>query len=308
MTDRLPIWITVDGNEPGPGLTSFLEETAPYGVILFARHLQSQGQVRDLNAAVRETLPGVRIALDQEGGRVSRLQAIGFEFPGAAAAAGDPAIVALVAREMGEALLDLGFDVDFAPVADLGPAAVGTGLENRCYGDRPETVIACCRAFLEGLSCAGVAGCLKHFPGLGGSAVDSHKDLPHIAGDRSDRQSHLAPYEALAAEAPFVMTAHGRYDFLRDSAPSSLLPATYDLLRDLGFTGLAVSDDLNMGAVKDDGPLWARSLRALGAGADLALWVGSEAESLETCARLRAAREKLSPDLSWLRMAGEEVP
>lgn len=308
MIDRLPIWITVDGTEPSSKLAAFLQETTPFGVILFARHLLTSGQVRDLNAAIRETLPGVRIALDQEGGRVSRLKAIGFDFPGAEAAHGNPEVAEEVAREMGEALLDLGFDVDFAPVSDLGPAAVGTGLETRCYGDDSETVISCCRAALRGLSFSGVEGCLKHFPGLGGSVVDSHKDLPHIAGDRAAREAHLAPYAALGAEAPFVMTAHGRYDFLGGETASSLLPGTYDLLRELGFTGLSVSDDLNMGAVKGEGPLWVRALRALGAGADIALWVGAEAESREACARLRVAREKLSPEGTCPKMVAEEAP
>jgi beta-N-acetylhexosaminidase len=198
---------------------------------------------------------------------------------------------------MGDALVDLGFDVDFAPVADLGPAAAGTGLETRCYGDDPATVTECCRAFLRGLSAAGVAGCLKHFPGLGGSAVDSHRDLPGVAGDLESRRPHLAPYAALAAEVPFVMTAHGRYDHLGDASPSSLCPATYSLLRETGFAGLSVTDDLNMGAVRGEGPLWARALRAFAAGADLALWAGPEEESLEACARLRgaAARLCLSP-------------
>jgi len=294
VAEPLPIWVTVDDAEPTPALEAFLRETAPFGVLLFARHLKSADQVRALNAAVRAACPGVRIALDQEGGRVNRLRSLGMEFPGAEEAGGNPARVEGVARAMGKALADLGFDVDFAPVTDLGPAGRGTGLETRCYGDDPRTVAACCRAFLRGLGTAGVAGCLKHFPGLGGSAVDSHRDLPEVAGDLAERGPHLEPYRALAAEAPFVMTAHGRYEHLGDDAPSSLSPATYALLRETGFAGLAVTDDLNMGAVRGDGPLWARALRALAAGADLALWVGREEESREACERLRAAAGRLS--------------
>jgi len=294
VAETLPIWVTVDGCEPAPALHSFLRETAPFGVILFARHLKSPGQVRALNAAVREAAPWVRIALDQEGGRVSRLKSLGMEFPGAEEAGGDPARVESSARAMGEALAALGFDVDFAPVVDLGPAAPGTGLETRCYGDDPRTVTNCGRAFLRGLAAAGVSGCLKHFPGLGGSTVDSHRDLPEVAGELDARRPHLEPYGALAREAPFVMTAHGRYAHLGDGAPSSLSPATYALLRGTGFAGLAVTDDLNMGAVRADGPLWARALRALAAGADLALWVGREEETREACDRLRAAALRLS--------------
>lgn len=226
---------------------------------------------------------------------MSRLKQLGFDFPGASDLGGDPERARALAREMGEALARLGFDVDFAPVVDLGPAAVGTGLEGRCYGDGPEAVTACAAAFLEGLGEVGVAGCLKHFPGLGGSRVDSHKSLPHVVGGRDEREAHLAPYAALGALAPYVMTAHGRYDFLRDPAPASLNPETYTLLRQLGFGGLGVTDDLNMGAVKADETLAQRAVRSLRAGADLALWVGPEAEALEACAAVRAALPGLPP-------------
>lgn len=308
MAEPLPIWVTLDGHEPAPALEAFLREAVPFGVLLFARHLKSPEQVRALTAAVREGAPGVRVALDQEGGRVNRLKVLGMEFPGADEAVGAPGRVESNARAMGDALRDLGFDVDFAPVADLGPAGNGTGLETRCYGDDPRTVTACCRAFLRGLSAAGVSGCLKHFPGLGGSAVDSHRDLPEVPGALADRQWHLRPYRELAGEVPFVMTAHGRYAHLEDDAPSSLSPATYALLREIGFQGLAVTDDLNMGAVRGDGPLWARALRALAAGADLALWVGREEETLEACARLRAAACRLSAGPSQPMLGSGEAP
>ncbi len=290
MAETLPVWITVDGAEPSPALEAFLQEVSPYGVILFARHLKSPEQVRALCAALRAAgAAAPKIALDQEGGRVSRLRELGFAFPGAAELGGDPGRARALAREQGGALADLGFDVDFAPVADLGPAAPGTGLEGRCYGDDPRTVTACCAAFLEGLAAAGVAGCLKHFPGLGGSLVDSHRSLPRVSGDRTAREPHLAPFAALAAAAPYVMTAHGRYDFLAQAAPSSLNPETYLLLRALGFAGRSVTDDLNMGAVKGEGTLGERAAASLRAGADLALWVGPERETVEACAAVRAA-------------------
>ena len=283
-----PVWVTLDGPDPGPRTEAFLRECRPYGVILFARHLRSAAQTRELCECVHRALPSSRakIALDQEGGRVSRLAALGHRFPGAAELSGDPDAVRRVAWEMGEVLAELGFDVDFAPVADLGPAAPGTGLEERLYGDDPDRVAESCGAFLDGLDRAGILGCLKHFPGLGGSRVDSHKELPAVPGLRREREPHLETFRKLASRVPYVMTAHGAYEFLGDPGPSSLLPSTYRLLEEIGFTGLSVTDDLGMGAVSSSAPLHELAARALGAGASVALWVSSQEATLRALERL----------------------
>jgi beta-N-acetylhexosaminidase len=288
-----PVWITLDGAEPGPQVQAFLREIRPYGVILFSRHLRSRSQTAELCQCVREAFPAAppKIALDQEGGRVSRLAALGYRFPGAEELAGDPASVERVAWEMGEVLTGLGFDVDFAPVADLGPAAPGTGLEGRLYGDDPGRVARCCGAFLDGLERAGILGCLKHFPGLGGSRADSHRELPILRGGRSEREAHLEPFSHLAGRVPYVMTAHGAYEFLGEPGPSSLLPPTYRLLGETGFTGLSVTDDLCMGAVANLAPLHELAARALGAGASLALWVGAQEATLRAVERLRERQD-----------------
>jgi beta-N-acetylhexosaminidase len=284
-----PIWITVDEKATLEGVTDFLAEAEPYGVLLFARHLKDESQVRELNACIHGAVRGwtPRIALDQEGGRVNRLGALGMNFPSAADMGGRPELTEALAFEMGEQLKDLGFDVDFAPVADLGPAHEGTGLEGRVYGEDPDTVARCCRAFLLGLTRAGVAGCLKHFPGLGGSRVDSHRSLPAMAGDAEERRAHLAPYAELKDLSPYVMIAHGAYEGLLGTAePSSLEPATYALLRNLGFSGLSVTDDLGMGAVSGLASIADLAERSLGAGASLALWVSSQERSLEAMEQL----------------------
>jgi len=285
-----PIWVTVDAAETPEGVAAFLREAEPFGVILFARHLRDAGQVRELNACIHGALPGwaPRVALDQEGGRVNRLSALGMTFPSAADMAGDAERTESLAHEMGSHLAELGFDVDFAPVADLGPAYGGTGLEGRVFGEDPETVIRCCEAFLRGLKRSGVEGCLKHFPGLGGSRVDSHQSLPSMAGDAVERRAHLAPYGALANLAPYVMIAHGAYEgLLGTTGPSSLESKTYDLLRELGFAGLSVTDDLSMGAVAGQAPLTSLVEKSLAAGASLALWVSSQEQSLRALEQLR---------------------
>lgn len=288
----LPIWITLDEKATLGEVSRFLAEAEPYGVLLFSRHLKDPSQVRELNACIHAAVPGwsPKIALDQEGGRVNRLSALGMSFPSAADMAGSAESTEALAVEMGGHLRDLGFDVDFAPVADLGPAHAGTGLEGRVYGDEAAAVAACCAAFLRGLERAGVQGCLKHFPGLGGSRVDSHRSLPSMGGGREARREHLAPYAELEDLAPYVMIAHGSYEELLGTAePSSLEPATYDLLRSLGFSGLSVTDDLGMGAVSDLGSIAALAERSLRAGASLALWVSSQERSLEALGQLRAS-------------------
>lgn len=282
----LPIWVTTDGYSPDGRLADFIAETTPFGVILFARHLKSREQTKALVEAIRKASPhDVRIAVDQEGGRVSRLRELGYDFKGAEECGGNPALVKAEASLMAEALFDLGFDVDFAPVADLGPAEPGTGLETRLYSSNEKVVAECARAFLEALNKKGIAGCLKHFPGLGGSIVDSHKKLPVISGDPGERETHLFPYRAVDAE--FVMVAHASYEFLDDPAPSTIIPGTYSLLRDIGFRGKIVTDDLKMGALSEFGTLVSLVLRSLECGADIALFVSEEEETRRVADSLR---------------------
>ncbi len=279
-----PIWITLDDFAPDARMAEFLGRAIPYGVILFARHLKSGQQVAELCQAIHGSTEGFSplIALDQEGGRVSRLAALGYDLPGADSCAADPARAKAAGAEAGEILRGLGFDVDFAPVADLGPAHPGTGLERRLFGDDPRTVGSCCAAFLAGLKDAGIEGCLKHFPGLGGTRLDSHRALPFVEGGLADRQDHLAPYRELAGLVPYVMVGHAAYAFLDGRTPATLHPGTYELLSSLGFHGLSVTDDLSMGAVTALDDLSGLTLGSLSAGASLALWVSSQEATLRT--------------------------
>jgi len=305
--DVSPVWITLDHGLPSPALVDFLEEVRPYGVILFARHLEDAAQVRELTACIAEARGGdVFIGLDQEGGRVSRLSKLGYVFPGASDVLSNPETARSVAGEMGSVLMETGFHVDFAPVADLGPAGSGTGLEERVYSHRPETVIACCGAFLDGLCSSGILGCIKHFPGLGGSTVDSHEVLPVISGTQEERETHLEPFRALIRRVPFAMVSHGSYGFLEEGVPASLCAKTYTLLRSLGFRGIAVTDDLSMGAAEASGPLGDRVIAALAAGADIALWVSGQERTLRIVERIRKDPRALAW-MSALTYAGDDA-
>jgi beta-N-acetylhexosaminidase len=285
----------------GPALTAeertLLARLRPFGVILFKRNVASAEQVRDLTAAVRAASPATLLFVDAEGGRVDRLAAV----VGSAPAAGDlaaapPALARRAGRWVGHALAALGFDVDFAPVVDLDRGFTGNGLETRYLGARPRAVIARARGFLAGLRAAGVGGCVKHFPGLGGSGEDTHHEGTWVTLSAAELAADLAPYRALAGEAGAVMLSHGVYPALdRDQLPADLSPAIARrvLRRDLGFAGAAFSDDLEMQALAPFGSLADRAERAFAAGCDaipICSRLDAAPEAAERLARARPAR------------------
>jgi beta-N-acetylhexosaminidase len=153
----------------------------------------------------------------------------------------------------GRGLRSLGFHLDFAPVVDLSRAGDEDGIGDRAYSDDPRQAASRAGEFLRGLAEARVAGCLKHFPGLGGAPGDTHLCLPRMGTDAAGLERALTPYRLLLAEAPMVMVAHAWYPMLsgNDPAPASLdRRIVTGLLRDdLGWQGITLCDDLEMGAV-----------------------------------------------------------
>jgi len=283
--NSLPLWVTIDSDKPSASLEKFLLEVKPYGIILFARHLKSVPQVKELTSFIKKVDEDILLGIDQEGGRVSRLSALGYKFPGAGEANENPGFVKKTSLEMAEVLKELGFDVNFAPVVDLGRVAEGTGLEGRTYSEDKVKVKECAFAFLEGLKEFGLKGCLKHFPGLGGSIVDSHKDLPIIEGSIEERKPHLYPYEELKAD--FVMVAHARYRFFSSDLPSSINEECYFLLKNLKCCDTIVTDDLSMGALKDFGTLKELVRKSQKSGADISMVVCKEEETISIAKDLR---------------------
>jgi beta-N-acetylhexosaminidase len=271
---------------PGPEFPSAderaLREIQPAGIILFARNLASLGQTRDLVLGVREVLgPRTFVSIDQEGGRVNRLAALDprlSALPDGRRQGGWP-LPALreLWQDVGQALAVLGIDVDYAPVADLDDGPPVNAIGPRSFGTDPRAVSACALAVLEGLAAAGVRGCLKHFPGLGETDLDTHEALAvSPAGDAALRGRHRVPFARLAALAPLVMSAHAHYPAIDPAGPC---PATFsrtlmrDWLReDLGFEGVLVSDDLQMGALALEPDVAQRARRAVEAGIDLLLF------------------------------------
>jgi beta-N-acetylhexosaminidase len=252
---------------------------SPAGIILFARNLESPGQTSTLIEELRGTLPSpALIALDQEGGRVSRLEHWIGATPSALALgrAGEP-VVHRFGAVTAAALRGLGFDLDFAPVVDLCSADTPNGIGDRSFGTDPTEVGRLAGAFLDGLQGRGIAGCLKHFPGLGDTALDTHMVMPTVERSLADlQQLDLAPYRELMSRAASVMVGHAHYAALDPSEP---LPASLShrivgkLLRDeLGYAGLVVSDDLEMGAVAERDVDGSAAVAAISAGCDLLLY------------------------------------
>lgn len=271
-----------------PAERAILERLPPRAVILFSRNIETERQLADLCAEVR-ALPGEPIlCLDQEGGRVDRLKEIAGPFPSffEAARAGVSRRAGEVA---GEACARFGFGVDLAPVVDRRvPGAGKAVLGDRAAAEEPEAVTAAAREFLEGLHSRGVAGCIKHFPGLGRARFDTHLTLPTLPADDGERERDLDPFRALHELAGAVMVSHAATPL--EALPASLSPGVATrLLRDvLGFRGATFSDDLEMGALALFGGLPERSAAAMRAGCDL-LFVCSRLEEYPDCvARVEA--------------------
>jgi beta-N-acetylhexosaminidase len=291
------------------------------GVVLFARNIQDPEQVAALSSSLRAEQPDVLIAVDEEGGDVTRLEAsAGSSFPGnhALGAVDDVELTSRVAAAIGGELAAAGVNLDLAPVADVivDPANPIVGV--RSFGSDPDLVARHVAAFVQGLQGVGVAACAKHFPGHGETAADSHLELPTAETDRETMLRRALPPFRAAVEAGVrsVMTAHIRFPAL-DEEPATLSRELIGLLRsELGFTGLVMTDALEMRAISGTVGLEEGAVRALVAGAD-ALCLGadrtpSEVERVRTAIvegvrsgrlpeeRLLEAAERVAETAAWV--------
>lgn len=261
----------------------------PRGVILFRRNIESAAQLEDLVSDIRGR--GLLVFLDQEGGPVDRLRdllgpSISWREAserGEAREAGDL---------MGEVCAAFGVSVDLAPVVDRRVAGASADvLKDRCASDDPARIARDANAFLAGLHGRGVGGCVKHFPGLGRAALDTHKSLPLVPASREGRALDLLPFRRTCRRARAVMVSHAAGP---SGVPASLSrAAAHALLRNgIGFRGAAFSDDLEMGALERFGSLPERCVAASRAGCDL-LFVCSRTEEYPRC--VEAVERGVSP-------------
>jgi beta-N-acetylhexosaminidase len=265
------------GHQPDQETSALLDYLQPGGFHLFQRNIESFDQASDLTTRLRSmTACPPLLTIDHEGGRVDRLKQIFAPIPSMPElSAMGMAQLRLGARVIAAELEAVGFNVDFAPVADLRyPESV---LTERCLSSDPVEVARFGAAFIEELSKRGIVSCLKHFPGLGSATVDSHFSLPRIERTRRQiQQTDAAPFVTLFAQARLLMIAHAHFPALGDEKP---IPASLSsrviegfLRKKLGYTGLTITDDLTMGAVTSIGLTPELFLRAFEAGNDLLLF------------------------------------
>ncbi len=268
------------GPDPDPGLRDLIRRIQPGGFILFGRNIESPHQLRQLTDDLRSLCDSPPIiTVDQEGGRVSRLNNVTEAPPSADALrrARDPSLISEHGALTARLLRLFGFNLDLAPVIDiLLDPDTDNSLPDRCYGTTPDEVIANAGLFLRSLQAGGVAATIKHFPGYSLCRADPHREFPTV--DRTPHElecAELAPFRALAPHAAAVMVGHAHYPGLDPVIrPSSFSPEIVaSLLRQaIGFRGLVITDDLEMGAIaKRHGP--ADTVRlAVAAGNDLLLF------------------------------------
>ena len=251
-----------------PETKALLSDINPGGICLFARNIRTADQTRHLNDEIIEILPiKPLISIDQEGGLVDRLRRLLNPMPSPRIIhqKGDLADVQKLAAIIAEVLRILGFNMDFAPVVDVVTTdreKFSNALYTRIYGDTKHTVKEFAEVFLNSLQAGGILGCLKHFPGLGASNIDSHEELPFANSTRSELfETDLFPYQNLfeAGQVHAVMLAHAtfpNFDLQEKDSSGKLLPTSLShqiieqlLRQELGFRGLTMTDDLEMGAI-----------------------------------------------------------
>ncbi len=267
-----------DGAEMSARLRTMLATLSPGGVILFKRNIEDAAQTHALLRGVQRIgcRPLFR-CVDMEGGTVDRFRDAVARTPSVAevAATGSVALSRKHGSLIGRQLRALGFNTDFAPCLDLGLEASRKALGSRTVSADPAEVVLYAREFLAGLCEARVLGCGKHFPGLGGGTLDSHHALPSI--ERTWKQvweEDLFPYRSLRGKLPFVMVAHVAYPkIVRDGTPASLSRRWIDgvLRQKIGYRGLVVSDDLDMGGVLNGASIEDAAVGTLEAGTDMFL-------------------------------------
>ena len=287
---------------------NLLHELRPGGIILFRRIYTDPDALAALCSELHSLFPEQRplIALDHEGGRVHRLSPPFTHFPAAVnlGAANSVSLAHQVGLAMGNELRSVGIDLDFAPVLDVLTNAANSVIGDRAFSSDPYQVALLGCALARGLRESGVIPCGKHFPGHGGTLMDSHEDLPRDERSKDElTRVDLYPFQqAIAEELEMVMTAHVLYPALDPDFPATLSPKiiTGLLRRQLRYQGIVITDDLEMGAIIRHETVEHAAVDALNAGADvllvchkIALALAARAACLRALENGSLARERI---------------
>lgn len=275
--------------------TKFFREVKPFGFILFKRNCDNPAQLCALTDSLRE-LSGnaeIPILIDQEGGRVARLQAPHWRKPPAAACFADIACkdtnaakyaTHLNAKLIAAELLAMGINVNCAPLADIPVEGAHDIIGDRAYGKTAVEVITLGREMARGLLEGGVMPILKHIPGHGRAKVDSHEDLPVVDAPLAELEAtDFVPFRELR-DIPLGMTAHIIYTALDAKNVATTSPVVIDYIRKkIGFDGLLMSDDLSMKALR--GTYKEKAEATLKAGCDLVLHCNGKMDEMAEVAK-----------------------
>ena len=276
-----PVIFGISGHSLTDDERAFFKEANPLGYILFKRNCGDRAQMKALTDSLRD-LSGradVPILIDQEGGRVTRMQPpVWPEFPAGAAfdrlydIAPISAIEAARANAHALALMlaEVGVTVNCAPLLDVRQPGVTEAIGDRAFGGEPMRVSALGRATLEGFRRGGVVGVVKHMPGHGRALVDSHLELPRVTASAEELEIDIEPFARLN-DAPMAMTCHVVFDAWDPELPATLSPTVVSqIMRGrIGFDGLIMTDDIDMKALS--GTAGEKASRALAAGCDVVL-------------------------------------
>ena len=293
-----------------------IREDSIGGFILFSRNIEDPLQLaalcRDLQAAAsKEESPPLFLAVDQEGGRVARLREPFRSFPGNAAIGMDEEPVKRAiefATVTSQEMRLVGLNMNLAPVVDVQRGEIEKHLAGRSFGEDPEAVAFLGRTVVKHLQNNGIMAVAKHFPGLGRADVDPHFHLPKINIELEELERVNFPPFAAAIEEKVcgIMTSHAIYPALDPERPATLsLTVLTEVLRDrMGFKGLTITDDLEMGAIVADGSVAEGALKSFQAGADILLICNDQShvrESLEVMhqalSKGRISKERLAQSL-----------
>ena len=305
----IPVIFGCAGTALTPAERAFFRKADPLGLIVFARNCAEPDQIRALVSDFRETVgrPEAPVLIDQEGGRVQRLQPPHWRAAPPPARFGAIAeqdrqhgreAAVLNARLIASELVDLGIDVDCVPCVDLRMPGAHQVIGDRALGDNPDLVADMGRAIAEAFLAGGVLPVVKHIPGHGRALADSHHELPVVTASAAAlERTDFVPFRALA-DMPWAMTAHVVYTAYDEARPATLSRRVIDrvIRGHIGFDGILLSDDLNMKALAGDlGELAASSI---GAGCDLALHCNGDMAEMT---RVAAALRPIAP-VTWARL------
>lgn len=275
------------------------------GIILFERNIEAPEQVAELAYDAQEMsqeLP-LWVSIDQEGGRVARLKEPFTDWPPMCTLgrSGEVSLAKQFSRALARELLAVGVSLDYAPVLDIHTNSRNPVIGDRALSDQAHDVARLGAVIIDGLQREGVAACGKHFPGHGDTSSDSHHELPVVEHSPERlREVELLPFRAaVARDVAMIMTAHVLYPAFDEECPATLSPyvVTEILRRELGFSGLIATDDLNMKAITADWSVERACVTAIAAGCDLLLLcapdIDQQVQAVE--ALIRAVENEILP-------------